>query len=148
MMMCRSNLKVCSCCGVEKPRSEFQVRKASKDGLTASCKLCLKERDRIRDQDPERKAMKERYVKGIGREAATRAKRKYIEKNPKKRSVHIKTGNAIRDGKLFKQSCEVCGSQDVQAHHCDYDKPLEIMWLCPIHHEEWHRKHGEAKNAV
>ncbi len=92
--------------------------------------------------------MKERYVKGIGKEAATRAKRKYIEKNPKKRSVHIKTGNAIRDGKLLKQPCGVCGSEDVQAHHCDYDKPLEVMWLCPIHHEEWHRQHGEAKNAV
>ena len=148
MTMCRSDLKICSCCGVEKPRDEFQVRRASKDGFTASCKLCLKERDRVRDQNPERKAMKERYVKGIGREAAARAKRKYIEKNPKKRSVHIKTGNAIRDGKLLKQPCEVCASENVQAHHCDYDKPLEVMWLCPIHHEEWHRQYGEAKNAV
>ena len=146
-MICRSDPKRCSCCGEEKPRSEFQVRSASKDGLTASCKLCLKERDRIRDQDPERKAMKERYVKGIGKEAATRAKKKYIEKNPKKRTVHIKTGNAIRDGKLFKQPCEVCGIADVQAHHCDYDKPLEVMWLCAIHHEEWHRQNGEAKNS-
>ncbi len=141
-------MKRCSNCGAEKPLEQFQIRRASKDGYTASCKICLKERDRIRDQDPERKAMKERYVKGIGREAAARAKRKYIEKNPKKRSVHIKTGNAIRDGKIFKQPCEVCGSENVQAHHCDYDKPLEVMWLCPIHHEEWHRQYGEAKNAV
>lgn len=140
-------MKKCSNCGAEKPLEQFQVRNASKDGFTASCKLCLKERDRIRDQKPERKAMKDRYVKGIGRQAAERSKKKYIEKNTKKRSVHIKTGNAIRDGKLIKQPCSVCGNLDVQAHHCDYDKPLEVIWLCPVDHEAWHRKHGEGKNS-
>lgn len=52
----------------------FQVRKASKDGYTASCKACLKERDRIRDQDPNRKAAKEKYVKGKGKDKADAAK--------------------------------------------------------------------------
>lgn len=140
-------LKKCSCCGVEKPRSNFQIRRMSKDGLTSSCKMCLKERDRIRDQHPNRKALKEKYVKGRGKDRADAAKRRYIENNPKKRSAHVKTGNAIRDGKLIKQCCQVCGSIDVHAHHCDYDKPLDIMWLCPIHHEAWHKEHGEALNA-
>lgn len=61
----------------------FQVRKASKDGYTASCKACLKERDRIRDQNPDRKAAKEKYVKGKGKDKASEAKKRYIEKNPK-----------------------------------------------------------------
>lgn len=37
-------MKKCSNCGAEKPLNEYQKRKASKGGLTASCKLCLKER--------------------------------------------------------------------------------------------------------
>lgn len=139
--------KICSCCGVEKPHSCFQVRRASKDGLTASCKACLKERDKLRDQDPLRIQKKKEYAQGKGKEAADRAKKKYIENNPKKRSVHILTGNAIRDGILVKQCCEVCGSTNVVAHHKDYDKPLEVTWLCPKHHEAWHQANGEGLNG-
>ncbi len=140
--------KSCSCCGAEKPLNMFQVRKASKDGYTASCKQCLKERDRIRDQTPERKALKEAYAKGKGKDKAYAAKKRYIEKNPKKRAAHVLVGNAIRDGKIVKQPCEVCGDAIVHAHHCDYDKPLDIVWLCPKHHEEWHEKHGEGLNTT
>lgn len=141
-------LKKCSCCGVEKPHSAFQIRNMSKDGLTASCKACLKERDRIRDQDPKRKVLKEIYVKGKGKDKADAAKRRYKEKNPKKRSVHIITGNAIRDGKILKQPCEVCGGAKVVAHHDDYDKPLEVRWLCQAHHTQWHKENGEGLNGL
>lgn len=56
---------------------------------------------------------------------------------------------AIRKGILVPAPCEVCGSFDklsdgrrgVLAHHCDYSKPLSVNWLCPTHHQEWHRKH-------
>lgn len=141
-------MKRCSNCGAEKPLDQFQIRKASKDGRTASCKECLRERDRVRNTVEHRVLARKEYAQGKGKEVCNACKIRYIEKNPKKRFVHIKTGNAIRDGKLLKRPCEVCASENVQAHHCDYDKPLEVMWLCPIHHEEWHRQYGEAKNAV
>lgn len=141
-------LKKCSCCGVEKPHSDFQIRNMSKDGLTASCKTCLKERDRIRDQDPKRKTLKEIYAKGKGKDKSDAAKKRYKEKNHKKRSVHITTGNAIRDSLLLKQPCEVCGHTKVVAHHDDYDKPLEVRWLCQIHHTQWHQENGEGLNGL
>lgn len=38
---------------------------------------------------------------------------------------------AVRRGLIEKTVCVVCYSdQNVQAHHHDYDKPLEVDWLC------------------
>ncbi|WP_453978585.1 hypothetical protein [Brevundimonas sp. Marseille-Q4549] len=42
-------------------------------------------------------------------------------------------------GKLTKQPCEVCGGWPVEGHHDDYEKPLEVRWLCPEHHRQHHR---------
>lgn len=36
------DVKVCSRCGVEKPRSEFYAKKTRKDGLRSECKCCSK----------------------------------------------------------------------------------------------------------
>ena len=41
---------------------------------------------------------------------------------------------AIKSGKLKRGSCEVCGKENAEAHHEDYNKPLEVMWLCKKHH--------------
>jgi ribosomal protein S27AE len=43
-------------------------------------------------------------------------------------------------GRLIRQPCEVCGEKKVEAHHDDYDKPLDVRWLCPAHHAETHRE--------
>lgn len=54
---------------------------------------------------------------------------------------------AIEKGLLVRGPCEVCGisgtmadgRHTVQAHHDDYNKPLEVRWLCQRHHHEWHK---------
>lgn len=139
--------KSCSNCGAVKPHTDFQVRKLSKDGLTASCKTCLRERDRIRNKSQSRIDAREAYAKGVGKDKADAAKKRYIERNPKKRKVHVTVGNALRDGILVKKPCEVCGDSYVEAHHCDYDKPLEVMFLCPKHHQAWHDQNGPGLNG-
>lgn len=56
---------------------------------------------------------------------------------------------AIRSGRLKPSRCEVCGAwrlrsdgkRDIVAHHDDYNKPLDIRWLCKVHHAEWHKTH-------
>jgi hypothetical protein len=52
--------------------------------------------------------------------------------------------NAIRAGRLIRQSCIVCGKK-AQAHHDDYSKPLDVIWLCPAHHMERHRQQREQE---
>lgn len=44
------------------------------------------------------------------------------------------TQRAIKEGKLVPQPCEVCGSPLTEAHHTDYNKPLDVRWLCKQHH--------------
>lgn len=147
-------IKHCNKCDTDKPLSEYHKRKASKDGHSAHCKQCQRERDRARFEDPATRAEHNEKCKAYqkseaGKAAHFKATQKYKETSPKKRSAHIQVGNALRGGILRKGPCEVCGtSQQVVGHHDDYDRPLSVRWLCETHHKEWHREHGEAKNAI
>lgn len=62
-----------------------------------------------------------------------------MRRNPIQKKANQAVNNAIRDGRLTRQPCEVCGAQKAQAHHEDYSKPLDVRWLCTKHHAEWHR---------
>lgn len=156
--------KQCVKCGALLPLSSFYKQKSMADGHLNKCKECAKkdsrenwrknreyyrEYDRKRDQSEDRKSAKRRYIQSDeGKEAHKRACDKWKGNNEKKRRAEVMAGNAIRDGKLIKQPCEICGREDsVHAHHCDYNKPLDVMWLCPICHRAWHNEHGEGANA-
>lgn len=51
---------------------------------------------------------------------------------------------AQRAGLLVQQPCERCGEPDSQKHHDDYEKPLEVRWLCLKCH---HAVHVELRAA-
>jgi ribosomal protein S27AE len=36
--------------------------------------------------------------------------------------------------------CIRCGEEKSLAHHEDYDKPLEVMWLCQPCHKQRHKE--------
>ena len=57
-----------------------------------------------------------------------------------KRRVHGKVQNAIKRGELRRQPCAVCGAPNAHGHHADYNKPLEVMFLCQLHHDQIHHK--------
>jgi hypothetical protein len=60
-------------------------------------------------------------------------------------SVRGIVGRAIKTNKIQKKPCLVCGNSKSQAHHDDYNKPLEIKWFCPIHHREYEEKNHLRK---
>ena len=48
---------------------------------------------------------------------------------------------AAASGKILKHPCEFadCTKTKVEAHHPDYDYPLDVLWLCRNHHRELHK---------
>lgn len=63
---------------------------------------------------------------------------------PVERAKRVKArsdlNHAINQGKISRRNCEVEGCGDWgEAHHDDYDKPLEVRFLCFEHHREWHK---------
>lgn len=55
----------------------------------------------------------------------------------------------IYAGKLERQPCEIVGCDTIaEAHHDDYDKPLDIKWLCKRHHEQHHTILNEMKGNI
>jgi len=133
-------MKTCSACNERKPISDFQVRKASKDGLTSSCKDCLKIRDAARyiNEKDYRLARHRLYMKtDNGRMAHKKATDAWKDRNAVRRAANVILGHAVRDGRVIKFPCFICGSK-AHAHHPDYDRPLDVIWLCPKHHKEAH----------
>ena len=45
----------------------------------------------------------------------------------------------IKNGTIKQMPCEVCGNEQSRAHHPDYNKPLEICWVCQKHHIQIHK---------
>ena len=104
------------------------------------------DRARYRRNKEKRRAAMDAYMQTeAGKAAHNTAAREWARRNAAKRAAHVAVGNAIRDGKLVKGLCELAGddcSGEVQAHHDDYSKPLEVRWLCVGHHGVEH--HEEA----
>jgi hypothetical protein len=134
-------VKVCSTCGKEKSFADFQVRKASGDGYTASCKCCLRDRDRARypKEKERRKQLNSAYMQTeAGKASHARSVVLWKEANKVRRAANVLLGNAVKRGRIQKLPCFVCGDIETQGHHPDYDRPLDVIWLCAKHHREAH----------
>lgn len=54
----------------------------------------------------------------------------------------------LKRGHIDRKPCRVCGKVG-QMHHSNYDKPLQIEWLCREHHLAFHQQRLlELKAAV
>lgn len=59
--------------------------------------------------------------------------------------AHGLVAKAKADGVLVVEPCSVCGSTDrIQAHHEDYDNPLDVTWYCAKHHRARHAEIGDV----
>lgn len=67
--------------------------------------------------------------------------------NPQKYKARYKLRNAVIKGLVVKPTkCEICNAtKDLEGHHPDYSKPLDVIWMCKDCHVEEHIKEGTWK---
>ena len=127
------------------------------DGHLNKCKSCTKQDSKNRrehkEQDinwvlSERKRHREksRKYRSEGRvvKKLYSYDKKWREENPEKKKAHYAVRDALRSGKIHRHPCSVCGNK-AEAHHEDYSKPLDIIWLCTKHHVARHIEINEEK---
>ena len=150
-------MKECAMCKKTKDDSDFHVARKSPDGLASYCRSCMSEyhadwysknQDRRREQNRRYQLNNSEKAKKTSTEWRLNNRERFLEiqRNSKSRNPHkvrarsILT-NAVKSGRVDKpNNCSSCGNYGImQAHHNDYDKPLDVVWLCPKCHGLIHR---------
>lgn len=122
-------MKICVRCKESKPLECFANFKETKDGKQSWCKDCfrvyLRHRHRARPLSPQPKR-----------------KRTYNRRyEPKKQKARWLVHQAVNKGELVRPAeCDQCGRGKcrIEGHHEDYDKPLDVEWLCKSCHSYRH----------
>ena len=148
-------MKECFKCKQIFELSEFYKHPMMGDGHLNKCKKCAKkdvaDRIKIKEKDfnwvlSERKRhrQKSRKYREEGKKYKKSDYKKWLLQNPEKKKAHMEVKNALRSGRMHRHPCCICGNK-AHAHHEDYSKPLEVIWLCPKHHGERHVQINEEK---
>lgn len=137
-------MKKCFKCNSTKEISEFYKHKMMADGHLNKCKDCAKKdvRQHRKENDSVRQYDRDRYKNNPKRRAKSAINvKKWKEKFPERYKAHYLLSNAVRDKRANKMPCVECGStENIHAHHEDYNKPLEVIWFCAKHHHRHHAK--------
>jgi hypothetical protein len=134
---------ICHICGIEIDSlisNEYICRKCIRERWSR-CRKTRKEEGRLSENSWSYEKKKQ-YAKEYGvknKERLKEIKAKYIEKYPMPRKATYTLNNALKRNEIIKTPCVVCGSKIVEAHHEDYNKPLDVVWYCKKHHVELHK---------
>lgn len=132
-------VKRCFKCGRIKPLSEFYAHKQMRDGRLNKCKECT------------RRDTRERRSCHPDKELETRLSA--CARNPTRKNAYMAVDAAVRAGVISRPDrCMGCGCSDtehrIEAHHSDYSKPLEVIWLCtPCHRAMDARRRAQEEKA-
>ena len=124
----------CKQCNTAKDAGAFYAGNKSrrKECIKASVRANrLDKIDYYRQYDRQRASQPHRMANNFAHSQAWR------NEFPNRRRAQGLVAYALRSGKLVKQPCWVCGEKAV-AHHPDYDRPLDVVWLCQPHHKQTH----------
>ncbi len=116
--------------------------------------ICRKAREYSKNPTEEQRQRKSKYYYHW---KTTNAAKEYRDRTYEYRKVKYAkykkssqmVADAIDSGKLIKASnCTLClSSENIEGHHPDYDKPLEVIWLCRKCHKNLHKELRERKGT-
>lgn len=138
-------MKKCCTCKELKPKSEFYADKRTSDGLKYQCKRChgitsVQSRNLERHRTVNREFMRKARAKDPDKFRAR--ERSFCRRKDIRVQARAVVNNAVKNGQLKRpNNCQECGREKrLTAHHNDYNKPLEVRWLCYECHGKYHRK--------
>ena len=132
-------VKTCFKCGRTLSIDHFYKHSGMADGHLNKCKECTKNDLRSHaEENPD---------------AVLATRLRVCSKNPNQRNAYRVVEAAVKAEAITKpQVCQGCGCSDnehrIEAHHYDYSKPLDVIWLCtPCHRQmdKLRRKHENLK---
>jgi len=133
--------KMCNHCKIRKPENEFYKMHRCLNDLSFICKKCDRKRtEEYRSNN--RHIIRERFKKwrNKNKDKINAYQKLYQLKNKERINVRATVYRAIKLKKIIRKNCSVCNEKKSEAHHEDYSKPLDIIWLCRLHHAQIHKK--------
>jgi hypothetical protein len=121
----------------------------------------VKRVDHILKRDHYNESMRQRRLKQ-GREEETQKRikrhrvqileysRQYRARHKEQIHASAMVQSAIKSGRLVKPDrCKLCNSpRNLRAHHYDYTKPLDVLWVCESCHRMLHSKEASHEAAI
>lgn len=135
--------KECFKCKTVKPLTDFYKHPAMLDGHVNKCKECNKKdvrKNRNDKIDYYREYDKTRAKQPNRIKMALEVNRQWRAEDKRRGQCHSAVARAIRKGEMVPKNCERCGAEKTVAHHEDYSKPLDVMWLCQPCHIQRHKE--------
>lgn len=143
-------MKVCTKCKQKKPLSEFYQCWAKGGRHYASCKQCQKDYANNRNDNKKREDLQSylQNKKEVNKRQRKnnpfnhrRRNNEYNKKFPQKAKARLLILTAIRSGNIIKpDKCTICDRKaKLTGHHEDYNKPLEVVWICASCHNYIHK---------
>lgn len=107
-------------------------------GRLSRCKRCLEDPAHIRKVQKEWRDRHPEKVRAMNKAGY----KKWIATNKKKQRVERFFRKYCKQNGIVRPTdCSQCGSTlKIEAHHPDYDKPLDVVYLCHVCHVAWHRR--------
>ncbi len=127
-------MRWCRKCDRDLPPEAFYKRPAT------VCKKCHKARMLVYYNTPEYRAKNAEYQKT----------RLAADENYAKHAARTALGYALRKGRVAKADfCTICGSdKEIEGHHEDHSKPLEVVWLCRNCHVKYHADQAAIQSSL
>ena len=129
--------KQCFKCERVLPVESFYAHPQMADGRLGKCKDCCRKdvsANRAARVDYYREYDRKRYQTEPVRQRAAEAQRRSRSRHPETSRARPLVAHALRAGRLIRKPCDVCGCTNAEAHHEDYTRPLDVRWLCRVHH--------------
>lgn len=133
--------RVCRVCHSVYARQHYQKNRA---------KTLVREKQRYaNDPSVHLTYLKEWRKTAVGKASRNKELIEQRKKFPEKYAAYQAVQRALRTKKLVQGPCSVCGSTVmIHAHHEDYSKPFEVIWLCRKHHQERHKELKSSGNLL